>query len=189
MAHRYHLFADTGRFRLSGHGPRLLHQGCLGYVIADHMRAELVIDAIRMAARNYCLQSAAIFHTDRGSQYLSQAFTEVVNQLDVHHSVGRVGSCFDNAQAESFNATLKVERVNRNTYPTREHARKDVARYIEFRYPILHEQHLFLSLPGSTARARSADKWLKVQMPRRVSFHVPSINSIFRWREASCRRP
>jgi putative transposase len=48
--------------------------------------------------------------------------------------VGRVGTCFDNAQAESFNATLKVERVNRTVYPTREHARKDVTRYIEFHY-------------------------------------------------------
>jgi transposase InsO family protein len=107
---------------------------CLGYAIAAHLRTELVIDALRMTARNYCLQSAAIFHTDRGSQYLSQAFAEVVDQLDLRHSVGRIGSCFDNAQAESFNATLKVERVNRTTYPTREHARKDVARYIEFRY-------------------------------------------------------
>jgi putative transposase len=107
---------------------------CLGYAIAAHLRTELVIDALRMAARNYCLQSAAIFHTDRGSQYLSQAFAEVVDQLDLRHSVGRVGSCFDNAQAESFNATLKVERVNRTAYPTREHARKDVTRYIEFRY-------------------------------------------------------
>ncbi len=42
--------------------------------------------------------------------------------------------CFDNAQAESFNAAVKVERVNRTVYPTREHARKDVTRYIEFRY-------------------------------------------------------
>jgi putative transposase len=74
------------------------------------------------------------FNSDRGSQYLSQAFAEVAAQLDVRHSVGRVGSCFDNAQAESFNATLKVERVNRTVYPTREHARKDVTRYIELRY-------------------------------------------------------
>jgi putative transposase len=42
--------------------------------------------------------------------------------------------CWDKAQAESFNAAVKVERVNRTAYPTREHARKDVARYIEFRY-------------------------------------------------------
>jgi putative transposase len=68
------------------------------------------------------------------TQYLSQAFAEAAARLDVRQSVGRVGSCFDNALAESFNATLKVERVNRTAYPTREHARKDVARYIEFRY-------------------------------------------------------
>jgi putative transposase len=48
--------------------------------------------------------------------------------------VGRTGICFDNALAESFNAAVKVERVNRTVYPTREHARKDVTRYIEFRY-------------------------------------------------------
>jgi putative transposase len=71
---------------------------CIGYAIADHMRAELVIDAIRMAARNYWLQTGAIFHTDRGSQYLSQAFAEVVDQLGLRHPVGRIGSCFDNAQ-------------------------------------------------------------------------------------------
>ena len=107
---------------------------CIGYAIADHMRAELVIDALRMAARNYSLQPEAIFHTDRGSQYLSRGLAEVVDQLGLRHSVGRIGSCFDNAQAESFNATLKVERVNRTVYLTCEHARKDVARYIEFRY-------------------------------------------------------
>jgi putative transposase len=107
---------------------------CIGYAIAEHMRAELVIDALRMAARNYDLESEAIFHSDHGSQYLSQAFAETAAQLDIRQSVGRVGSCFDNALAESFNATLKVERVNRTAYPTREHARKDVARYIEFRY-------------------------------------------------------
>jgi transposase InsO family protein len=107
---------------------------CIGYAIADHMRSELVIDALRMAARNYPLEPGAIFHSDRGSQYLSQAFAEVASRLGIRQSVGRVGSCFDNALAESFNATLKVERVNRTVYPTREHARKDVVRYIEFRY-------------------------------------------------------
>jgi len=48
--------------------------------------------------------------------------------------VGRTGICYDNAWAESFNATLKVERVHRTVYPTRAHAVKDVARYIELRY-------------------------------------------------------
>lgn len=49
-----------------------------------------------LAARNYCLQSGAIFHADRGSQHLSQVFAEVIDQLDFRRSVGRVGSCFDN---------------------------------------------------------------------------------------------
>jgi transposase InsO family protein len=48
--------------------------------------------------------------------------------------MGRTGVCFDNAAAESFNAAVKVERANRTIYPTREHARKDIARYIELRY-------------------------------------------------------
>jgi transposase InsO family protein len=104
---------------------------CIGYAIADHMRAELVIDALRMAARNYDLEPGAIFHSDRGSQYLSQDFAEAAAQLDIRQSAGRVGSCFDNALAESFNSALKVERVNRTVYPTREHARRDVVRYIE----------------------------------------------------------
>lgn len=109
-------------------------KACIGYAMADHMRAELVIDALDMAARNYDLAPGAIFHSDRGTQYMSGAFAEAAQRLDVRQSVGRTGVCFDNAQAESFNAALKVERVNRTVYPTREHARADIARYIEFRY-------------------------------------------------------
>ncbi|WP_405182561.1 integrase core domain-containing protein [Nocardia sp. NBC_01377] len=72
--------------------------------------------------------------SDRGSQYLSAEFAAVADELGVLRSVGRTGSCFDNAWAESFNGTLKNERVNRTEYPTREHARKDITRYIELRY-------------------------------------------------------
>jgi transposase InsO family protein len=107
---------------------------CIGYALADHMRADLVIDALQMAARNHTLADGAIFHSDRGTQYTCEAFARAAAELDIRRSVGRTGSSFDNAQAESFNAALKVERVNRTVYPTREHARADVARYIEFRY-------------------------------------------------------
>ena len=58
----------------------------------------------------------------------------VLGRLGIRQSVGRTGICFDNALAESFNASLKVERVHRTVYPTREKARQDVARYIELRY-------------------------------------------------------
>ena len=109
-------------------------KACIGYAMADHLRADLVIDALRMAARNYPLIEGAIFHSDRGTQYTSASFAAATDLLDIRRSVGATGVCFDNALAESFNAAVKVERVNRTVYPTREHARKDVARYIEFRY-------------------------------------------------------
>jgi putative transposase len=109
-------------------------KACIGYAMADHLRADLVIDALRMAARNYPLVEGAIFHSDRGTQYTSASFAAATDLLDIQRSVGATGVCFDNALAESFNAAVKVERVHRTVYPTREHARKDVARYIEFRY-------------------------------------------------------
>lgn len=107
----------------------------VGYAMAEHMRAELVSDALHMAARTVPFRrSETIFHSDRGSQYLSAEFAAVAEQLGAKRSVGRTGTCFDNAWAESFNGTLKNERVNRTEYPTREHARKDVISYIELRY-------------------------------------------------------
>lgn len=105
-----------------------------GYAMAHHMKTSLVTDAISMAARNQVLPVGAIFHTDRGCQYTSQQFRDHLTALGVSPSVGRTGVCWDNAMAESFNAALKNERVYRTSYPTREHARKDIARYIEFRY-------------------------------------------------------
>ena len=109
-------------------------KACIGYAMADHLRTELVVDALTMAARNYPLAEGAIFHSDRGTQYTSADFAAATDRLKIRRSVGATGVCFDNALAESFNAAVKVERVNRTVYPTREHARKDVARYIEFRY-------------------------------------------------------
>jgi putative transposase len=67
-------------------------------------------------------------------QYTSQEFAEVTDSLGIRRSLGRTGTCYDNAWAESFNGTLKNERVNRTVYPTREHARIDISRYIELRY-------------------------------------------------------
>lgn len=107
----------------------------VGYAIADHMRTELVTDALAMAARNgHVRKDVTIFHSDRGSQYTSQTFADHTERLGVTRSVGRTGVCYDNAWAESFNAALKVERVNRTAYPTIEHARIDITRYIELRY-------------------------------------------------------
>lgn len=107
----------------------------VGYAMAEHMRTELIIDALAMAANNgHIRPGVTIFHSDRGTQYTSQAFADYTNILGVARSVGKTGVCWDNAWAESFNGTLKNERVNRTVYPTREHARIDISRYIELRY-------------------------------------------------------
>lgn len=107
----------------------------LGYAMADHMRTELVVDALRMAARNIDFTpGVTLFHSDRGCQYTSAEFAAAAKELKIRRSLGRTGTCYDNAWAESFNGTLKVERVNRTVYPTRESARTDVSTYIELRY-------------------------------------------------------
>ena len=106
----------------------------VGYAMADHMRTELIGEAIDMAARNHALASGCIFHSDRGSQYTSAEFTEKLAGLDLRQSLGRTGICYDNALAESFFGALKNERVHRTAYPTRRHAERDIARYIEIFY-------------------------------------------------------
>lgn len=107
----------------------------VGYAMADHMRTSLVTDALDMAARNgHIREKVTIMHTDRGTQYTSDDYAKHAKKLGLIRSVGRTGVCYDNAWAESFNGTLKNERVHRTTYPTREHARFDIARYIELRY-------------------------------------------------------
>ncbi len=100
----------------------------------DNYRTPLISSAIAMAARNITLPPGAVFHSDRGSNYTSAEFAAVLESLGIRQSAGRTGSCFDNALAESFNASVKVERVHRTAYPTRRKAKEDIARYIELRY-------------------------------------------------------
>jgi len=106
----------------------------VGWAMDDNYKTPLIASAIKMAARNFDLPEGAVFHSDRGSNYTSAEFAAVLKRLRIRQSVGRTGICFDNALAESFNATVKVERVHRTVYPTREKARNDIARYIELRY-------------------------------------------------------
>lgn len=112
----------------------------IGWAMDDHYRTPLIEKAIRMAATNRHLAPDVIFHSDRGSNYTSSDFSATLKSLNIRQSVGRTGICYDNALAESFFATLKNERVHRTAYPTREHARADIARYIELRYNS-HRRH------------------------------------------------
>ncbi|MFI1184556.1 integrase core domain-containing protein, partial [Streptomyces sp. NPDC020799] len=85
-------------------------------------------------ARNRKLTKNAIFHSDRGSNYMSAEFAGVLKELQIRKSAGRTGICFDNPMAESFFRVLKNERASRVTYLTREAARQDITRYIELWY-------------------------------------------------------
>ena len=83
----------------------------VGWSIADHMRTDLVADALRAAARERGSLDGAIFHSDHGGQYTSRDFAILCTQLGVRRSMGKVGTSADNAMAESFNASLKRETL------------------------------------------------------------------------------
>ncbi len=106
----------------------------IGWATDDNYKTPLISAAIAMATRNNTISPEAIFHSDRGSNYTSAEFARTLEAHNIRQSVGRTGICYDNAMAESFFAALKNERVHRTQYPTRDHARNDVARYIEMRY-------------------------------------------------------
>jgi len=104
-----------------------------GYAMADHHRAELVTDALRMAAGRGDLQPGCIMHTDRGSEYTSSEFRWEIRKLNLRQSMGRTGICYDNAAAESFFGLLKAE-IGTTVWESREAARVDVFRFIEVEY-------------------------------------------------------
>ena len=99
--------------------------------MADHMRAELVCDALQMAIENRQPAPGAMFHSDRGTQYASKEFTDLLAKHEMIRSLSRPRQCWDNAVAESFFASLKLECIYRQALPTRTHARRAVFDYIE----------------------------------------------------------
>lgn len=86
-------------------------KGVIGWAMADHMRTDLICDAITMAATNVTFTTDAVFHSDRGSQYTSDQFALHLAANGLKGSMGRTGVCWDNALAESFFAALKNELV------------------------------------------------------------------------------
>lgn len=96
---------------------------------SEHPDAQLACDAIRMACATRGGREAitgVVFHTDRGSTYTAGDLTSLCTGLEIQQSMGRVGSCFDNAAAESFFSTLEWEVLSRHHFATREQARQVV---------------------------------------------------------------
>lgn len=106
----------------------------VGFATADHMRASLVCDALRMALVARRPKAGLIFHSDRGSQYTAHTFRKLLGAHGVRQSLSRPRQCWDNAVAESFFATLKTELIYRQAWPTRAAARRAVFEFIEVFY-------------------------------------------------------
>ena len=107
----------------------------VGFSLANHMRSEMVIEALQMGiARQNVEPGTLIIHSDRGVQYAAQDFRDKLHEEDFIASMSRRGNCWDNAFAESFFRTLKVELVYLTKYLTRAKAAAEIFEYIEVFY-------------------------------------------------------
>jgi len=109
----------------------LFSRRLLGYAMSEHHDADLVVASLRMAAATRGGDvDGVIFHSDRGSEYTSEAYETACRRLGVLQSMGRVGSALDNAAAEAFNSTIKVEYIHRHRFATRAEARLKISTWI-----------------------------------------------------------
>lgn len=103
----------------------------VGWAMADHLRAALVVDALDMAVARRKPQAGVIHHSDHGSQYTSLSFGQRLHETGILASRGSRGDCYDNALMESFFATLECELLAGRAFPTQRLARSALFDFIE----------------------------------------------------------
>ena len=106
----------------------------VGWAMDKRMKAGLVCDALQMALWRRRMPKGVIVHSDRGSQYCSRVYQALLAKHDLICSMSGKGNCYDNAVAESFFHTLKVEIIHGESFATRETMRRAVFEYIEVDY-------------------------------------------------------
>jgi len=129
----------------------------IGWAMADHLRAELALDALAMALQTRRPPPGLVHHTDRGGQYTAAAYQDALAARGLVCSMSRAGECLDNAMAESFFSTLKAELIDTRSWATRAAARSAIFEWLEiwynrrrrhsalaYRSPIAHEEHMLL---------------------------------------------
>jgi putative transposase len=112
----------------------LASRRCVGWAMRDTMEVDLAVSALRMARDARHPTPGLLFHSDRGSQYASQAYRAELAAHGMVASMSGTGDCYDNAVAESFFATLEFEWIMKSDWPTRADARRAIFRYIETWY-------------------------------------------------------
>lgn len=106
----------------------------VGYATAEHMKTDLVIQALRMATKQRRPTKGLVHHSDKGSQYTSYAYQRELAAQGIRPSFTGTGACLDNAHIESFFATLKKELVHSTAFRTREQARSAISKFINMYY-------------------------------------------------------
>jgi putative transposase len=106
----------------------------VGWAMENHLRTELVVDALQMAVWRRKPAPGLVHHSDQGVQYTALSFSERLKEVGIKPSMGRTGSALDNAMAESFVSTLKAELVSRMKFPSRQAAKTAIFEYLETFY-------------------------------------------------------
>jgi len=137
----------------------LFSRGVVGLAMSNRITDDLTQSALNQAIGRRNPSAGLIHHSDRGSQYASGDYQALLKKYDIIPSMSRKGDCWDNAVAESFLHTLKVEKVHRYRFKTRDEAKREIFKYIEMYYnrkrthsslgylsPFEFEKRSFLSL-------------------------------------------
>ena len=112
----------------------LFSRRVVGWALSERLERGVALDALQMALTDRQPPQGLLHHSDRGSQYASHEYQQLLTLHGIQSSMSRKGNCWDNAVAESFFATLKLELVYQSRWSTRTHARNEVFEYIELFY-------------------------------------------------------
>jgi len=128
-----YISTDEGWLYCAAHKD-LFNGEIVGYALGSRLTKDLVIKSLRIAQATKRPDPGLIHHSDRGSQYCSISFAELLDKFHMKASMSRKGNCYDNAPMESFWGTLKNELVYHTRYVTREQAIREITEYIEIFY-------------------------------------------------------
>jgi putative transposase len=135
----------------------------VGWSMANHMRAQLVVDALGMGLARRRPDPGLVHHSDQGSQYVSLGFGQAARNAGIAISMGSKGDAYDNAVAESFFATLKKELVHRHSWQTRRELGSAVFDYIETFYNP-KRRHSTLGMLSPAEYERTHEKAITIKM-------------------------